>query len=62
MSQIDFGWICNGFTMNLRFGIGGKSRGIVEPFFPPVPKGDIMNDGCINTFYLHVHYIYIYIY
>ena len=40
MSQIDFGWIFNGFTMNLRFGIGQKSSGIVEPLFWPVPKGD----------------------
>ena len=40
MSQIDFGWIFYGFTMSLRFGIGEKSRGIVEPFFSPIPKGD----------------------
>ena len=40
MSQIDFGWIFDGFTMNLRFGIGEKSRGRVEPFFSPIPKGD----------------------
>ena len=41
MSQIDFGWIFDGFTMNLRFGIGEKSRGRVEPLFSPIPKGDI---------------------
>ena len=33
ISRIDFGWFFDGFTMNLRFGIGQKSSGIVEPFF-----------------------------
>ena len=45
MSQIDFAWILDGFTMNLRFDIGGKCRGLVEPFFPPVPKGDIISSS-----------------
>ena len=40
MSQIDFGCIFDGFTMNLRFGIGEKSRGRVEPFFSPVGDRD----------------------
>ncbi len=48
MSQIDFGWIFDGFTMNLRFGIGEKSRGIVEPLFSPIPKGDV-RPGFIKT-------------
>ena len=39
MSQIDFGWIFDGFTMNLRFGIGQKSSGIVEPCFLTRPEG-----------------------
>ena len=41
MSQIDFGCIFDGFTMNLRFGIGEKSRGRVEPFFSPVGDRDV---------------------
>ena len=40
MSQNDFGCIFDGFTMNLRFGIGEKSRGRVEPFFSPVGDRD----------------------
>ena len=28
--------------MNLRFDIGEKSRGIVEPLFSPIPKGDVV--------------------
>ena len=42
MSQIDLGCIFDGFTMNLRFGIGEKSRGRVEPFFSPVGDRDHM--------------------
>ena len=44
MSQIDFGCIFDGFTMNLRFGIGEKSRGRVEPFFSRVGDRDW---GCV---------------
>ena len=40
MSQIDFGCIFDGFTINLRFGIGEKSRGRVEQLFSPVGDRD----------------------
>ena len=32
--------VFDGFMANLRFDLGGKSRGVVEPLFPPMPKGD----------------------
>ena len=54
MSQIDFGCIFDGFTMNLRFGIGEKSRGRVEPLFSPVGDRDIfiIRRGLFAKFYL----------
>ena len=30
----------DGFMTNLRFDMGGKTRGVVKPVFPPRPKGD----------------------